>query len=560
MKLHTELLERFKDIRMDNFGTEQCRIQKQITGSLAEETSTSPDGKVLIRDYAIVSPTQVGKTGYITSALLNVKSNAMINVYVCDNHSVHIDQMRARLDVLRIDYYVLSKKTYSKRILWDIYTKFTKNMNILILMMNNSSQIKKLMEFFECISWSGKYNVFYDEGDTVNKNDTNSESMAISQDLWAEHFKIMHLWDLSGISRFWISATAENCFYSCNIKSKNTFILPTPSSYVGVSDHIHWNSGDEAPIERELNRMRNTRNGEFILLSDERVLHKQKEKGVYLSTKYECMVIVYNGKGTQVYKKGEPYIVSAYTISDILTEIKELAISIGLIVVGFDLFNRGISFVSSDDNPLTATVMFYSGGVSAHAVGIVQRIGRITGTSRPDLVRRIVYCPQRAYSDYTILLNNQTTAYSTLGCIEYTSDCFKQMGIEPLGRDLDRPALACVNSKYRKDCKPDCSDEDDDDDDDGEAIWIPEKMKRLVKSWRRHGNNAQVAKLFREMVENGGVMPSADVKDFMKNKAQSFFSNLTSKDHSAGYQMVFIKNGENHYIRSEAMDFLSTLK
>jgi hypothetical protein len=62
------------------------------------------------------------------------------------------------------------------------------------------------------------------------------------------------------------------------------------------------------------------------------------------------------------------------------------------------------------------------------------------------------------------------------------------------------------------------------------------------------------------MVENGGVMPSADVKDFMKNKAQSFFSNLTSKDHSAGYQMVFIKNGENHYIRSEAMDFLSTLK
>jgi hypothetical protein len=58
--------------------------------------------------------------------------------------------------------------------------------------------------------------------------------------------------------------------------------------------------------------------------------------------------------------------------------------------------------------------MFYLGSDSTNAVAIAQRIGRITGTSRPDINKRVLYTRDKIFECYSSYLKNQETIYNIL--------------------------------------------------------------------------------------------------------------------------------------------------
>ena len=116
--------------------------------------------------------------------------------------------------------------------------------------------------------------------------------------------------------------------------------------------------------------------------------------------------------------------------------------------------DRGISFVSDNrtsGTPASATVMFYTGSNTIHTVSISQRLGRITGSSRPDINRRVVYCSDSIYESFKTYLKNQSTIYNNIRKPEnkevLVSELIKNSNLEKINRNVDNPKLKKVTLK-----------------------------------------------------------------------------------------------------------------
>jgi hypothetical protein len=195
--------------------------------------------------------------------------------------------------------------------------------------------------------------------------------------------------------------------------------------------------------------------------------------------------------------------------------------------------------------------MFYKAGLNSHAVGMVQKFGRITGSARPDLYNRKIYCSQAAYEDYTGYIENQNAVYNAL--LDYPELNMTQiLGLvvsRKLNRPVDRPVLKKVNKEYSQNSSSDSGVDMED------GLPDAEKMKRLVKSWSRPSNDTSVAKLFREMVENDYRLLSARVKKIMTGEGA--VHQLTSEVRK--WNHVFSKDNTRHYILREAVEYYETL-
>jgi hypothetical protein len=215
---------------------------------------------------------------------------------------------------------------------------------VFILMLNNEKQITKLEAVINRLQVNYKpkqYIIFHDEADTVNKADNGALDAPLSHKKWNSLFATISARN-EIVKRFWVSATPENCSSIGNITGKDIVVLPVPEKYVNVSENISWDGCSDEKLGYEITRVKISRTREVS--------------------------------------------------SDISSIIDRFVPNV---VVGYILMNRGISFVAGPVGrtlPPTATVMFYSGGSTTHIVGIAQKFGRICGTSRPDIQRRVVYC------------------------------------------------------------------------------------------------------------------------------------------------------------------------
>jgi hypothetical protein len=99
--------------------------------------------------------------------------------------------------------------------------------------------------------------------------------------------------------------------------------------------------------------------------------------------------------------------IKGIAIKDFYQICKEVGSGI-IVTIGMDLMARGISFVSSEKaiDTIAATTMIYKPGTTMHAVGLCQTIGRITGTARPDLQRRL-YASKNIIEDFIKYNENQ---------------------------------------------------------------------------------------------------------------------------------------------------------
>jgi hypothetical protein len=112
-------------------------------------------------------------------------------------------------------------------------------------------------------------------------------------------------------------------------------------------------------------------------------------------------------------RNGVMYVLPELPICDFYTLCKAIGERC-VVTIGRDLIARGISYVGRDSKqPLTATTMIYKPGTSMHAVGIVQAVGRITGTAMPCLKRRL-YAPGDVITTYKAFNANQETYISEI--------------------------------------------------------------------------------------------------------------------------------------------------
>jgi hypothetical protein len=140
-------------------------------------------------------------------------------------------------------------------------------------------------------------------------------------------------------------------------------------------------------------------------------------------------------------KVGKYYKMKNMAIRKFYTIIKSIGENC-IVTIGKDLISRGISYVGEDeDEPITATTMFYKPGKNMNVVGMCQTIGRITGCAMPSLNRRL-YCPKDVYENYMKYNCDQETYIKNIEqSEELTTKVVVSSSEFEYTRPIDRPKL-----------------------------------------------------------------------------------------------------------------------
>lgn len=533
------------------------RLQDYINTDIPSIHDETRESKNVI----ITSPTQVGKTSYIIENCKKNKNQPYLFVLTCDNSKEQLKQLKTRLTDNGIVVYDLKTITKTK-----IENSLFLGKALFIVMLNNAVQITKLETLVNKLRVNCRpkqYVIFHDEADTINKADIGSEiddnTIPMSHRKWHSFIGTIEKRN-EVIKRFWVTATPENCSSLSKITGKDIVVLPVPDNYISVSEHNNWDGKSSVELGYEIERIRHLNNGEVILYCIDKKKTIQNDTAQDISSKFKCVSLCYNGDGTIVFRNGKVNGRSEFFKDDISNILDKLRDCGPIVVVGYNLMNRGISFVAAPnckndkeqlDQPPTATVMFYSGGTGSHLVGIAQRFGRICGTSRPDLFRRVVYCKNDVYDDYNAYLENQKSVFDRLeeGFGDMTmAEILSESGVaKSIRRTVDRPNLKSVNNEYSSSCKTSSSTNGPIE------VYDENKMHRLVDSWKDAENDTAIARLFRRMLANGGRLESGVVREMVGDGPMSA---MTLSHHAREYNLVFKKDGRYHYIRKEVMQYL----
>jgi hypothetical protein len=526
----------------------------------------------------IWAPTQVGKSA-ATSELIRTCFQQNVPVIVStDNKNDQCDQLYTRVYNSLIGANVQMLRVSDKNFTDDFEKCIkSKNYRFAVFCLNNSKQISKIIQAMKVGAFNGgmshikKLAVVHDEADTITKDkeiEIKNDKQAESHKKWIE-FVDMFNTQIGGIDlkRIFITATPENVCMLYNIDNFDVMTLEIPSSYVGYKDLKYSAIDDDLDVKEiianEVDRIKTQGTYEIILYCVERTIVLGHMNILHsIATEIKCSANTYNGKGISVVfdtkEKSSTFVrilqmegIKHKVLKDLI-EIKEIPIRTFyrlckkagencMITIGKDLISRGISYVSEDTvDPLTATTIIYKPGISLHAVGITQTIGRITGCAMPSLERR-VYAPQDVIDTYKKYCANQELYIAEItksDSPELTKNIIENMKFDKIKRDIDRKNLGLRMNFIEEDS--DTAYESDYYDED--------KMKRLVKSWIRETNKTQIATLFRDTVANGGCIEGIDETNCP-----------TTRRHASGWDLIFERHNDKLIIRKEAMNYYESL-
>ena len=538
-------------------------LQNRLGEEINSPNITIRQRKQQAKNFILTTVTQGGKTKSIIDCCVNEIETKKFIVISCDNLKDQLEQMKKRLENENITVYTINSLTHEK-----LENNLNTGKSVVVVILSNDSQIKKLHNFITHIPLykrPSKFLFFHDEGDMMNKaddlEDLNDKDISKAHRRWVNLMNCLENSNLP-VCRFWVSATPENCSHISRITGKDIFVIPLSERYRGISQHKIWDPTQTDPIRFEIERIRSLKSREVILYNVDRENLKHDTKAKEFSSLFNCITVTYNMKQALLYKNGSPYSGVRISKKDSISEILEKLTDKGpIIVLGCNLLTRAMSLVGlRRHRPMTATVMFCSSGKSSHVVGTSQKFGRICGTSRPDISRRVIYCSDRMYSDYTSYLKNQELVFSKLAnpyyrdmtMAEILDDCEDSHSLK---NNLDRPLLKNVNSEYSYSTDSGIGSE-------RVLDTNPDKMKRLINTWRRPNATSCVSKIFKEILINGGALDSTRVIEIVANNTAdgSYYTNLTAPlSNNNTWGLVFRKDGDSHYIRNEAMEYLNTL-
>ncbi len=450
----------------------------------------------------ITAPTQVGKSNAVKDLIEVCLKQKIPCIVSSDNKTDQQDQLFSRIknDLSGTDDIVLlkvSNRNFANR----VKQCLTDKKLFVIFCLDNQSQIEKIIDILSSCASRSKFNmaqlhkmmIIHDEGDVIQKDSDTSnihEEQAQSHQKWIEltnmfSDNLKHV----NIKRVFVSATPENCCALYDIKSAHIIQLEAPGSYRGWKDIKYTPLQDDFDIKEviteEVRRIQHDATnptGEAILYCMERntdsggnnhhevlkslssflpkiTIHTYNSKGITLYTTNQQLKqllnvidvedITSNGstKIVQVKATNGPsgflQLHKSVTIRKLYSLCQEAGERV-VITIGRDLINRGISYVSENKElPLIATTIIYKPGQAMHVVGDVQTIGRITGTARPDLKRRL-YAPEKVIENYQNFNKNQEQFLKDIkeNGDEVTSEMWKKyMFKNQLTKPLDRKTL-----------------------------------------------------------------------------------------------------------------------
>jgi hypothetical protein len=393
----------------------------------------------------IFAPTQVGKSAATGTFIKTCFKHNTPVIVSTDNKTDQQEQLFHRLEIDLGGADVTLLKVTDKKFAVNFEKCIKeKRKRFVIFCLDNASQIEKLItemtsKYMRCKEMKEikRIAVIHDEADTVTKDkDTEAmnETQAMSHQKWLELRDLVNnKMDGIDLKRVFVTATPENCVMLYNIECPDVMRLEIPQCYTGYKSIEHVSFEDDLNVRYlmkiEVERILEQGTYEAILYCVDRKITDGQDRVLESFADYmNCIVNTYNGNGISAYIRTDDlclkfeYELNRYEIKftkkNKYYQIKDVSIrkfykivkKIGercVITIGKDLICRGISYVGENQNqPITATTMFYKPGNTMHAVGICQTIGRITGCAMPGLKRRL-YAPNDVYDTYMNYNKNQ---------------------------------------------------------------------------------------------------------------------------------------------------------
>lgn len=247
------------------------------------------------------------------------------------------------------------------------------------------------------------------------------------------------------------------------------------------------------------------------------------------------------------------YIIKNMTIRDYYQICKD-SDHLAVITIGMDLLSRGISFVSTEKvyDALAATTMIYVPGNTMHGVGLCQTIGRICGTARPDLQRRL-YASESVITNYKYFNTNQK---------QYLKELRDNQGIlsnqimskiifnNKLTRPVDRPKVG-IKFNYKIDVEA---------AERANPVGLDDtNMKRLIDLWWK--KNTIIGKILTFVYESGVGVSENELKEYLQeigsDNVGEMYRHLTRKTKEYFYVFRRSSNGVTN-LQPNARTYISS--
>jgi hypothetical protein len=588
-----EITEMFSNMNVKNRNDERTKI---FTERILEKQNEKKNRYLTFLESSSVNgliwaPTQVGKSNS-TREFIEASLKANVPVIVStDNKTDQCEQLLSRIqnDLSGADVTMMkvSDKSFSENIKQCIKNKCNR---FVIFCLDNSSQIEKLIlnlsslatRFSKEMKGIKKIAIIHDEADqiTKDKNTTNIvETQAESHKKWLELINLINKSPMFmghiDLKRIFVTATPENCVMLYKIDAPDVMKLEIPSTYIGYKNIEYNELEDDLDIkqilQQEVRRIKSDETNEVILYCiDRKIVDGHDKVLTSLSSYLKCIVNTYNGNGITAYlrtvqmsKRFESYLKKKsikYKRDEKYFTINNLAIrkfytickKIGencVVTIGKDLISRGISYVGEDTHkPLTATTMIYKPGMSMHAVGISQTIGRITGCAMPGLKRRL-YAPKDIINTYIGYNKNQEMYIKKIESeTKLTKDIINEMVFEKINRHIDRTKLGLKMNTQQVETL-----------DSIETIDDESRMKRLINLWWKA--DTIIGKILRYIYENVNGVSENELKDFIlsiNGVPRTWYTDLNTPNKH--YILVFERTNENiTRITKNTRDYIKTL-
>jgi hypothetical protein len=515
----------------------------------------------VIKQGALTSKTQVGKTGVMIESIELCPNHTLV-VMTCDNRKDQLLQQKRRLESNGINPIEVTGRI--TKIADEVMLSYTRNSKPVLILLHNGSKVNLLRKVLKELNKRIKnvgLAVLLDEGDMANKTDTapelrtEAENKAVQKAFDALMFEAKKNRNYRYVKFVWVTATPENCHIIHNIKCEDTMVIKPKSEYRPVNKHIPIENTNQrdAHFLNEINRLRGT--NQVILYCNEFLRENHFGDARKYARNYPCLSLVYNSDGIWMYDGEDEEKLIGYSITQALSYAARHRRDRTIVVFGFKLMTRGMSFIGDETHgdATTATVIFYEGGDQAHMVGIAQMFGRVTGNSRPDLNTRTVYCKQEVYDDYVVYLENQDKLNHAIALPENKDKTVREVmrtcGQKPIRRNTDRSGLKAFNTEIKDICNGPCTRGPTEPETD------VEKAVKLIRAWKNILNTSVIAELFKRMVVDEKV-PNRVVDTLYENPATVYA--IAHPNTSNNWHLVFKTDGIDHFFTERAKEILVT--
>ncbi len=401
-------------------------------------------------DAVITAPPQVGKTTESIDTMMYALQLNWLCLLTTANALKQLGQITRRITQDHADIIIIDTATTN----WESVANLCilRHQKFILVTLYNNKRVDDIIKFIKESDFNNYqgFLMINDEGDTTIKHKEQHEILSSQPKVHQAGIELVTSLSLSRLVRISVTATPENNYRFYGIQPKCILILPQHQDYTGFSSNNFEFSELSNDIYEQLHQLEQEYfeiqqgRSEAILWCMERMTGSQDTELRSIGDLLENAIVhTYNSKTMKIYipessrlldilkdlkiqilqkdgtQKEESCNFKTTTNPRIYTLRKETSIRDfytcckdanvqGVITIGYDLIDRGISFVSGHaSNQLCATRMFYNPGKTLDAVSQLQAIGRTFGNVRPDLMRRVITSPENQDSITNLVLNQQ---------------------------------------------------------------------------------------------------------------------------------------------------------